>query len=161
MVELGAGNLSGLFGRGRLCLSGFKAFRSLFISFVADRTLEIISKPLSTLTHPSDLLGRVSQYQRVVGYVPGDHRPCPDKAAAQRRPADDRRIGSDGRALLDQCGPHLVHLPNLRPGVVDIGEDHRGATEDAVLQPDTFLETVHGARRMAHGKDEKKAASGS
>jgi len=142
-------------------LLGFKALSRLFIGLAADHAFKVVAQTLTADAHPANLLGRIAEHQRVVGYVPGDHRPCPDKAAAQRRPADDRRIGSDGRALLDQCGPHLVHLPNLRPGVVDIGEDHRGATEDAVLQPDTFLETVHGARRMAHGKDEKKAASGS
>ncbi len=38
-------------------------------------------------------------------------------------------------------GTDLVHFADFRSGVVDVGEDHRGAAENAVFEGDTFVDT--------------------
>ena len=42
--------------------------------------------------------------------------------------------------MLNQGGSDLVHLSNLGPGVVNIGEDHGRATEDSVFQVDAVID---------------------
>jgi hypothetical protein len=77
----------------------------------------------------------------VLRYVLGDHRPGADEGvAADGMAADDGAVGPQGGAFLDEGGADLVHLPDFRPGVVDIGEYHRGAAEDAVFQGDAFID---------------------
>jgi len=46
---------------------------------------------------------------------------------------------SQGGALLDKSRPHMIHLPDFGSGIVDVGEHHRRATEDAVCQGDAFI----------------------
>lgn len=53
---------------------------------------------------------------------------------------DDCAVGAECCALFDEGGTHLVHLANFRPGVVDIGKDHRRAAEDTVFQSDAFID---------------------
>ena len=42
--------------------------------------------------------------------------------------------------VFNEGGSHLVHLADFRPGVVDVGEDHGRAAEDAVFQGHSFVD---------------------
>ena len=76
----------------------------------------------------------------MVGHILRDHRPGADEGVAPDGvAADDGAVGPQGGAFLDESGADLVHFGDLRPGVVDICEDHRGAAEDAVFQGDAFI----------------------
>ena len=49
-------------------------------------------------------------------------------------------VGAECCASFDEGGTHLVHFADFRPGIVDVGEDHRGAAENAVFQGDAFID---------------------
>jgi len=49
-------------------------------------------------------------------------------------------VGAECCALFDEGGAHLVHFADFRPGVVDVGEDHRRTAEDAVFEGDAFVD---------------------
>ena len=53
---------------------------------------------------------------------------------------DDGAVGAERRAFLDEGGAHLIHLSDFGAGVVDVGEDHRGAAEDAIFQCYAFID---------------------
>ena len=77
----------------------------------------------------------------MVGDVPGDDGPGADKGVpADRDAADDGAVGPQGGAPPDDGGPDLVHLRDLRPGVVDVREDHGGAAEDPFLQGNPLVD---------------------
>lgn len=42
--------------------------------------------------------------------------------------------------LLNECGPHLVHLVNLSPRIVHICKTHAWTTKDPVFQGYTFID---------------------
>ena len=54
--------------------------------------------------------------------------------------ADDGAVGPQGGAFLDEGGADLVHLGDFRPWIVDVGEDHGRAAEDAIFQGDAFID---------------------
>jgi len=65
----------------------------------------------------------------------GDHRSCANEGVSSNGvAADDGGIGTQGGAVLDQSGTDLIHFSNFGPGIIDIGKDHRRATEDTILQ---------------------------
>ena len=52
--------------------------------------------------------------------------------------ADNGTVGAEGGAVFDQGRADLVHFSDFCSGVVDVGEDHGRAAEDAVFQGDAF-----------------------
>ena len=95
----------------------------------------------TTNTHPSDLFRRVAHHKGVVGNILRNHRTGADKGvAADGDLTDNGAVGTQGGAFLDEGGADLVHLGNLSPGVVDVGEDHGRAAEDAVFQGHAFVD---------------------
>lgn len=95
----------------------------------------------TAFTHAADLLGRIAHHQGVIRNIFRDHRPGADESVTtDGMAADDRSVGSDSGALLDKGGAHLVHFGDFRAGVEDVGEDHRGSTEDAVFEGHAFID---------------------
>jgi len=77
----------------------------------------------------------------MVGNILCDHSSGTNEGiAADGVAADDRAVGAQGGAALDERGADLVHLSNFGAGVEDVGENHRRATEDAVFQGDTLVD---------------------
>ncbi len=52
---------------------------------------------------------------------------------------DDGAVGAHGRSFLHMRGTNLIHFTDFRPGIIDVGEDHRRAAEDAVFESDTLI----------------------
>lgn len=78
----------------------------------------------------------------MIGNILRDDRPSSNKRVfTDGMAADNRAVGPQRGALPDERGPDLVHLPDFCPGVVDIGEDHRGAAEDAVFEGNALVDT--------------------
>ncbi len=76
----------------------------------------------------------------MIGNIFGNHRPCADEGVTpDGMAADDCAVCPQGCAFFDEGGTHLVHLGNLRPGVVDVGKNHGRSAEDTVFQSDTFV----------------------
>jgi len=87
------------------------------------------------------LLGRVAHHQGVVGDVFRHNGAGADEGvAADCVATDDGAVGAERRAFLDEGGAHLIHLSDFGAGVVDVGEDHRGAAEDAVFKGDALID---------------------
>ena len=118
-----------------------KACSPFFVFFLADGTLKVISQFISANACPSDLSGRVARHQGVIRHIFCHDCPGADEGVtADSMAADDRGVGPDGGTFFDKGGPHLVHLGYFRPWVEDVGEDHRGAAEDAVFDGNAFID---------------------
>ena len=102
--------------------------------FVIEEGLTVSGKPFTAFAGPADLFGRVADHQGVVGDVFIYYCPCPNEAvAAEGGAAYNCGIGADGGAFFHQCGAHLVHFADFRPGVIDIGKHHGGAAKHTVF----------------------------
>ena len=109
--------------------------------FHANRACPACIQFFAAFAHPVDLLGWIAYHKRVVRDILCDYRPGADEGiAADGMAADNGAVGSQGSALLDEGRTNLVHLGDFRPGVVDVGENHRGAAEDAVFEGDAFID---------------------
>ena len=76
----------------------------------------------------------------MVGDILCDHCPGADEGITPNGvAADDGAVGPQGGTFFDEGRTNLIHLPDFRPWIVDIGENHRGAAEDAVLQGGAFI----------------------
>jgi len=96
---------------------------------------------LATYAHPADPTGRVAHHQGVIRDVFRYDRTGPDEGiTAYGDAADDGAVGTQGGAVLDERGPHLVHLSDFGAGVIDVREDHRWAAKDAVFQGYAFVD---------------------
>ena len=76
----------------------------------------------------------------MIGNIFGDHRPGADEGITpEGMAADDCAVCSQGGAFFDEGGTNLIHLGNLRPGIVDVGKNHGRSAEYTVFQSDTFV----------------------
>ena len=101
----------------------------------------VLIQMFAASAHPADGPGRIAESQGMVGDVPGNHGPRADKGlASDGHPADNGRIGSDGRPLLDAGGTNLIHFTDFSPGVVDVGKDHGWTAENPILQGHTLID---------------------
>jgi len=109
--------------------------------FLAYGTLKVFGQPLAAFAHPADLFCRVAYHQGMVRDVLCHDGAGADKGiAADGVATDDGAVGTQGGALPDKGGADLVHLADFGAGVVDIGENHGGAAEDAVFKGDAFID---------------------
>ena len=70
-----------------------------------------------------------------------DHGAGADEGtAADDVATDDGAVGPQGGAFLHVGGADLVHLSDFSTRVEDVGENHRGAAEDAIFQGDAFID---------------------
>ena len=53
---------------------------------------------------------------------------------------DNSTVGAQCSTFFYQRRAHLIHLADFRPGVVDVGKDHRGAAENTIFQCNTFID---------------------
>ena len=68
-------------------------------------------------------------------HILGHHRTGADEGVlANRVAANNRRVGTDRGATLDQCAAHFFHPTDVRTRIMDIGKDHAGPAEYIVLQ---------------------------
>ena len=110
-----------------------------FKTEVTDHSIFI--NPLSAVTCPADLSGRIADHERMIWNVFCYNGTRADEGVtADGVATDDGAVGTQGGALPDKGGADLVHLADFGAGVVDIGENHGGAAEDAVFQRDAFID---------------------
>ena len=87
------------------------------------------------------MAGGVADHQGVIGDVFCDDCTGTDEGVlADGVATDDGAVGAERCAFFYEGGADLVHLADFRAWIVDVGKDHRGATEDAVFQCDTFID---------------------
>jgi hypothetical protein len=41
--------------------------------------------------------------------------------------------------FFNKCRAYLIHFADFRPGIVDIGKNHRRSAEDTIIQRDAFI----------------------
>ena len=94
----------------------------------------------TAFAHPANLFRRIAHHKGMVVDIFCHHSSGADEGVtANCVAADDRAVGPQGGAFFDKGGTDLVHLGDFRPGVVDIGKNHRWAAENAVFQGDAFV----------------------
>ena len=81
-----------------------------------------------------------AHHQSVIRNIPRHHRARADeRIAADGDAANDGGVGANGRAPPHQRGLKLALTLDLAAGIDDVGENHRGAAEDVVLQDDAVV----------------------
>ena len=100
---------------------------------------EIYGNFSTAFAYPTDLFGRISRHEGVIGNVFRNDRSCADKRIlANGVAAGDGAVCSQGSAFLDESRADLVHLGDFRAGIVDVREDHRCAAENTIFQGNPF-----------------------
>lgn len=101
------------------------------------------AEALAAFAGPAGLFRGDADHEGVVGNVGGDDGAGGDEAVTpQGDAADDCGVGADARAAADD-GLHVVVGPTLgvfAARIADVGEGHRRAAEDVVLQFDAFVD---------------------
>ena len=83
----------------------------------------------------------VAGHQGVIGDVFRHDGACTDEGVtADGMAADYGAVGAECCSFFNKRGAHLIHFANFGPGVVDIGEYHRGAAENTVFKGDAFID---------------------
>ena len=73
--------------------------------------------------------------------VLGDDCSCADECiVANSMTANNGAVRTHCGTFFNKSRAHLIHLADFRPGIVNVGEDHRGAAENAVFQGDAFID---------------------
>ncbi len=84
--------------------------------------------------------GRIAGYQGVIGDIlRHDSARTNEGIASNGMAADDGAVGPQGGTFFNDGETYLVHLADLGPWVVDVGEHHGRTTEDAVFQGDALV----------------------
>lgn len=97
--------------------------------------------PLAALACPADLPSRIANHERVVRNILCHHGTSADKRiTANCMAAYDGAIGAKGRTFFNHCRANLIHLPNFRPWIIDVCENHGRATENAIFQRYTLID---------------------
>jgi hypothetical protein len=100
------------------------------------------NKFFPTLANPAMLPGRIAVNQGMGRNIFSDYRARPHKGVfAHGHAADNSAVGAQAGAFAYQCGPRLVHTPDIGPGVEHGGENHAGAAENIVFQGYAFVNT--------------------
>lgn len=108
---------------------------------------------LPTRACPADLPSGIAHHQCVVGNISDDHDAgLYEGVSADGHAADDSAVGSQGGSGLHQGGPHLVHLTNGGPWVVDVRNDHGRPARHIVLQGDSLVHR-HGVLNATASAD--------
>ena len=103
-----------------------------FKTEVTDHSIFI--NPLSAVTCPSDLSGRIADHERMIRNVFCYNGTRADEGVtADGVATDDGAVGAERSAALDERGADLIHFADFRSGVVDVGENHGRTAEDAVF----------------------------
>ena len=93
------------------------------------------------MAHPADAPGRHTGHQRERRDIGGHDRASGDEGVlADDMTADDRGVGSDRRAALDQRRAEFVLALDAGPRIVDVGEYRGGAAEHPVFEGDTLVD---------------------
>jgi len=93
------------------------------------------------LAHPADGACWIADHQGMVGDIfRHDGTGADEGVLADGVTADDGAVGAKGCAFLNEGGSCLIHFPDFCSGVVDVGKNHRGATEYAVFEGDAFID---------------------
>src|SRR5262245_47468770 len=86
-------------------------------------------------THPTFADCRHTQHEGIVRDLSPHHGPRPDKGIPpNRRAADNRGIGTDGRPASHQRAGILIVTHDLRAWIHDVRKDTRWPTEDIVFE---------------------------
>ncbi len=90
---------------------------------------------------PSDLLSRITDHERMIGDVLGDDCSCADECiVANSMTANNGAVRTHCGTFFNKSRAHLIHLADFRTGIIDVGKDHGGSTEDTVFQGDAFVD---------------------
>lgn len=96
---------------------------------------------LPAYTHPSDLPGRISRHQGMIGHIFSYNGASANEGVtADGVATDNRAVCTQRGAVLDEGGADLVHLGYLRAWIVDVRENHRWSAENAVFKGDAFID---------------------
>lgn len=94
----------------------------------------------AVFAHPADLFGRYAHHQCIGFDVFVYHRASTDEGKlSDSGAADDGAVGAQRGAFLDQCVAVFVFALDQRSRVIDVGEDHAGAAEDAFFEGDVVV----------------------
>src|SRR5450755_4494577 len=95
----------------------------------------VCRQPRATVAHPSSPARRVAEHQCVGRNVARDNGARTDERIfAYYVSADDRRVGADSRAALDQGSKVFVFARNMAARVDDIGKNHARPAEYIVFK---------------------------
>src|ERR1700761_2693840 len=86
------------------------------VAFAGTGTDQVLAQALTRGAYPADLSRRIAQDEGVGRYIPGHHRARADhRKFADRVAADDRAVGAQRRAALDQGERKLVLALDMGP----------------------------------------------
>lgn len=104
-------------------------------------TLLVQLQLLAKFAHPANLPCGHTHHQCIGRYILVDDRASTDEGIfTNGNAADDGAIGAKRRALFYQRIEVLVLALDQRTRIIDIGEDHAGATEYALFQRDIVVD---------------------
>src|SRR2546428_7469366 len=115
----------------------FAGMRTNVFRLAAQRKVELLAEP----AHPADLAAGHAHDQRKGHYVGiADRAGADEGVLAYGDAAEDRAVGAEGCAALDERSAVLILARECRRGVVDVGEHHAGPTDHVVLERDLVID---------------------